>query len=162
MKRNYNHIYAKIVEDDNDLVGQIAYSLYKKSKIEYIENQHKGGRTLTDADLIPFNDVSSSNRSIDHYRTKAEQVFSNFIDTVLRNELSNYENQARLQQSEILKGIIRPLITPFWVNLATGILGSLIFAILIAIVCFIKDFGNIHFSMVVGEVKLREITHQRQ
>ena len=39
MQRNYNFIYSKLVEKDSDLIGHIAYSLYKKSKIEYIETQ---------------------------------------------------------------------------------------------------------------------------
>ena len=37
MERNYNFIYSKLVKKNEDLIGHIAYSLYKKSKIEYIE-----------------------------------------------------------------------------------------------------------------------------
>ena len=47
MQRNYNFIYSKLVEKDSDLIGHIAYSLYKKSKIEYIETQMGTGGALT-------------------------------------------------------------------------------------------------------------------
>jgi hypothetical protein len=35
-KANYNHIYNALVADDNDIVGKLAYSQYKRQKIEYI------------------------------------------------------------------------------------------------------------------------------
>ena len=37
MARQYNRIYGKIVQGENDIVGSIAYSLYKRHKIAYIE-----------------------------------------------------------------------------------------------------------------------------
>jgi len=147
MKRNYNHIFAKIVDDDYDLVGHIAYSLYKKSKIEYIENQHKGGKILTDMDLIPFNDVSSSASSIDNYRSKAEQIFRDFIDTVLGDELENQKDDAILKQIEILKSMIKSNDTSFGKNVWAGILSSFLFALFLAILYFIKNFGAINISL---------------
>lgn len=39
MKRNYNTIYSKRVANETDIVGHVAYSLYKESKIEYIKNR---------------------------------------------------------------------------------------------------------------------------
>ena len=37
MSRKYNFIYSKLVDDKDDIVGHIAYSLYKNEKIEFIE-----------------------------------------------------------------------------------------------------------------------------
>lgn len=41
MQRNYNFIYSKLVESENDLIGHIAYSLYKQQKIQHIEDFKK-------------------------------------------------------------------------------------------------------------------------
>ena len=30
--RKYNHIYQLLVQGDDDLIGQVAYTLYKKEK----------------------------------------------------------------------------------------------------------------------------------
>jgi len=63
MRRNYDSIYSKLVEKDADLTGHVAYSLYKRDKIEYIEKQKELGKTPTDADLVPFNEFSSTERA---------------------------------------------------------------------------------------------------
>lgn len=147
MQRNYNYIYSKIVEHDNDLVGHIAYSLYKKSKVEYIEKQKNDGKTPTDADLIPFNDFSSSEGSIESYKIKAELLVQNFIDNVLSEELSNYKSQAIQQQSEILKSIIKPLNTSFMKNVLAGVVASFIFTLILALIFFIRTFGDLNISL---------------
>lgn len=36
MARNYNYIYSQLVEDRKDIVGHIAYALYKEDKIAFI------------------------------------------------------------------------------------------------------------------------------
>ena len=36
MPRKYNFIYSRIVEGKGDIIGYIAYALYKDAKIEYI------------------------------------------------------------------------------------------------------------------------------
>lgn len=158
MHRNYNYIYSKIVEDDNDLVGHIAYSLYKKSKIEYIEKQKQDGKTPTDTDLIPFNDFSSSDGSIDSYKIKAELLVQNFIDNVLSEEFANYKNQAIQQQAEILKGIIKPLRTSFWMDVLTGIVASFLFTLILAILFFIKTFGDLNVSLKFEQKSTSENT----
>ena len=33
----HNYIYSEIVENENDMIGHIAYSLYKSNKIKYIQ-----------------------------------------------------------------------------------------------------------------------------
>ncbi len=37
MGRQYNYIYKKLVNSEDDLIGLIAYGIYKKHKIEFIE-----------------------------------------------------------------------------------------------------------------------------
>ena len=33
-----NFIYSKLVRDDDDIIGMVAYGIYKKHKIEFIES----------------------------------------------------------------------------------------------------------------------------
>lgn len=48
----YNFIYSKLVDDENDILGIIAYSLYKRQKIEYIRAiAEKFGREPTDSEF---------------------------------------------------------------------------------------------------------------
>ena len=54
-KVSYNHIYNALVADDNDIVGKLAYSQYKRQKIEYsLAFNEKHGELPNDATLRRF------------------------------------------------------------------------------------------------------------
>lgn len=36
-----NLIYSKLVEDDADIIGMVAYGIYKRHKIEFIDSIRK-------------------------------------------------------------------------------------------------------------------------
>ncbi len=38
IKGEYNFIYTTLVKDERDIIGIIAYGLYKRQKIEFIKN----------------------------------------------------------------------------------------------------------------------------
>lgn len=41
MEEIFNPIYKKLVDSDDDIIGHIAYSLYKADKLRYIEEYKK-------------------------------------------------------------------------------------------------------------------------
>ena len=52
MARKYNYIFKKLVDDETDLIGLVAYGLYKNNKIEYLEKfKDKNGREPTEDEL---------------------------------------------------------------------------------------------------------------
>ena len=59
MPRKYNYIYKLLVEDRGDIIGHIAYALYKEDKIEYINKfkEEHNNNEPTEDDLKPFNDI---------------------------------------------------------------------------------------------------------
>ncbi|RYE17944.1 MAG: hypothetical protein EOP45_14895 [Sphingobacteriaceae bacterium] len=56
LERKFSFLYSEIIEDENDMIGHIAYSLYKSNKITYIKqfNEDNGGKNPTEADLETF------------------------------------------------------------------------------------------------------------
>jgi hypothetical protein len=161
MQRNYNFIYSKLVEDDSDLIGLIAYSLYKKHKIEFIEKQKQDGKDVSDSDLIPFNDFSSSDSSLENYKIKAEIIMQGFIDNVLDETIEEIETSTVNRHSEILKSIIKPLTSGFWGNVWAGLLSAFIFAIILAVIAFLLQFQGAVFNIQV-EKPATEINNQRK
>lgn len=149
MQRNYNFIYSKLVEKDSDLIGHIAYSLYKKSKIEYIETQKQAGKTPTDVELIPFNDFSSTESSLESYRLKAELIIQGFIENALEEELESFKEQVVNNQIEILGEVVQPLVTPTWKNILIGVAGSFVFALISVAFYFIITYGNYSIKIKV-------------
>lgn len=152
MQRNYNTIYSKLVTNETDIVGHVAYSLYKESKIEYIEKQELKGSCVTDRDLIPFNHFSSSDSTVLNYKIRAELILQGFIDTILQEELKNYDKQLTNQQTETLKSIIKPLVPSFWNTIAIGVISSFVFALLIVLFTIIAEHRNSAIYITIGKV----------
>lgn len=151
MQRNYNFIYSKLVEKDSDLIGHIAYSLYKKSKIEYIETQKVAGKTPTDTELVPFNEFSSTESSLESYKLKATLIVQGFIESALAEELESYKEQAVNNQINILSEVIKPLVTPTWKNVLIGVVSSFVFALITIVFYFIITYGNYSIKVKVEQ-----------
>lgn len=72
-------MYYKLVKNDNDLVGQIAYAYYKKSKIEHIEDYRKKHNFAPDHnELLTWQGNHGVNTHVKMYREKAEKELSTF------------------------------------------------------------------------------------
>lgn len=81
-------VYKKIVKDDRDFVGLIAYGLYKKRKSELANNYRKKG--LSEAEITSklkeFHDQEvQGNDALDSYRSRAESLLN---DMLLKSQMS--------------------------------------------------------------------------
>lgn len=137
MQKEFNNIYQKLVSDKNDIVGHIAYSLYKQDKINFIKDKEENEITITDAELIPFHELSSTDSSIESYTIKAELILQAFFESTFEEMATDMEQQAIANQAQILKDIIAPIKPNFWKRVWSGLVTALIFALLLALIAFI-------------------------
>lgn len=81
MSKNYCNIYKKLVQSDSDMVGHIAYSVYKSEKVQYIDEykQHNNTNIVPDNIINKFVAGRDNKKSIEHYREIAEKILSAFI-----------------------------------------------------------------------------------
>ena len=79
MQKEFNFIYDKLVTDRNDILGHIAYSIYKQEKTAFIKSKEEKGETISRNILDPFHEISASNASIESYKIKAELVMQVFF-----------------------------------------------------------------------------------
>lgn len=146
MPRKYSFIYTKLVRNDADIVGHIAYAVYKSEKIKYIEQLKTGlGREVEEDDLKPFHDICSSDDNIAKYRFMASQILRSFLDSTLSESIQNMERACIENHSQILSGIIEPLKpkrkwVAFWHGVLQSVAGAFLFALLIAAFMFIKTY----------------------
>jgi hypothetical protein len=112
VERKFSFLYSKIVEDENDMIGHIAYSLYKTEKINFIKSfkDSHGGKVPTEADLESFHLASIGH--IPALRIQAEQLLSNFTGIALNESIAEIEQKAIANQHVILSDIIKPIIPP--------------------------------------------------
>ena len=103
-ERNYNYIFSKLVNAEDDVVGLLAYAIYKQQKIEYIEDFTKkhDGRGPTDEELAPFNELTSQNKQIENYKNIAETRFGDFLDRLMRRHLEEFKEAQKTAHKEAL------------------------------------------------------------
>jgi len=89
----YNTIYETLTADPNDLVGALAYIIYKKQKVEFCKN-HPGGAPGR-AELDNFHRIASLQTSIDSYRAQAEALAQAFLTVALDDLADRTENETR-------------------------------------------------------------------
>ena len=134
MARNYNCIYKQLVEDKDDIVGHIAYSLYKQDKVEYINRfKEENGREPGEDELKPFHDASCLDGSIERYKESAINLLGSFLDETL----SQTAHQLETEYEKHLEDVIKPLKTKWWEAIIQSVIGAFVFAILLAAFVFI-------------------------
>ncbi len=149
MQRQYNFIYEKLVENENDIIGHIAYALYKADKIKYIktfESEHGSGQ-FSEEDLQHFHEISCIDNNVDRYRLQAVQILQNFLDNALAETTTQIEKDVESRQKEILSRIIEPLKPKsksriFWNGVWQSIVGAFIFALIVAAFAFIATYSG--------------------
>lgn len=81
MAEKYCNIYSKLVQGDGDMVGHIAYSLYKAEKVRHIcdhKETHKV-EVVPDEVVQEFAAGRDNQTSLEHYRGMAETILQRFI-----------------------------------------------------------------------------------
>lgn len=147
MARSYNFIYKKLVKSDEDLIGHIAYSLYKSDKIQYIEQfkANNNGKELDESDIKLFNDVSNIDHAVDRYRNTAVAILQNFTSCILDAQVdsmqADYENY--------LKKVIKPLKTKWWEAIVQSVIGAFVFAIILAAFAFVVQYKGSDLKVTI-------------
>lgn len=149
MARKYNYIRQKLVENDADIIGHIAYSLYKKDKMQYIrqwEDKHPN-EELTEDILDSYHVSTSLSGPCEGYRQRAETVLISFLDASLNEITENVEGDAMLRHKEMIESAVASNIPkhPWWTAIAQGVLSSLFFTLISILIIYAYKTGFITF-----------------
>lgn len=132
-EERYNYIFSELVNDEDDILGQLAYSVYKRQKIEYIHAfKERNGTDPLDCDLAAFHDISNSSSQLEAYRTQATRLATNFLESSLSTETDElaafYSSRAANE--------IRMARPGFWKGAAQSLVGSGLFTLLVGCLVF--------------------------
>lgn len=150
MSKSYNYIFRDLVHDENDLVGLIAYGLYKKHKIEFIESfkAENSGQDPSEDDCKAFAMVSCTQSSLKHYRATAESLLQQITLTAAREEINSFEDdmlrQYRSEISLAIKSDRNDTLTAFarvvrknqpgwWSSVIASVVGAFAFSVFVYI-----------------------------
>ena len=111
MSRKYSFIFSSLVENESDIVGHIAYALYKSDKVKYIQSFKDNNSTdPTEEDLCAFHSVSSQEDSIKKYRIVASLILKDFLDETLDESIREIEDECNNRHLELIKDVMTPLL----------------------------------------------------
>lgn len=135
--KKYNYIYQELVDNDNDLVGMIAYALYKNEKIKYIKKITEESGSISDTQIDNYN--TSSMIRIDDYENKAINLFTEFINTII-------DKKVRLSE-ELIKEVVEKTASPKgfvnWARVITqNIISAFIYTVIIGSILLYVWFMN--------------------
>lgn len=127
--RKYNYIYDKIVQEPGDITGLVAYSLYKKQKVEYVSGlKEQYGRDPSDVELATFHTVSC--QQIKNYRQDADLKIKAVYEETSRAYRANMRKIYDEELKERLKGTLKG-------GILASVLGSFVTALIIVMMSFI-------------------------
>lgn len=90
----YNFIYKKLAQGPDDVVGALAYALYKEEKLAYVKDfEESRGSAPADADLQEFHRMTNMPQRIDAYKQQAERLLQEFLEDALVIVLQEREKQ---------------------------------------------------------------------
>lgn len=126
MADGYNYIFKQLVSNDDDFVGMVAYTLYKRQKIEWIarfvgEQQRPPNDLEIEAGFISFSTMPSQLQS---YREQAVQLLDCFLDNALSDKLEEATEQIR--DAAIVQAVKKTFGQSVWENIVAGLAASLI------------------------------------
>lgn len=130
MSDNVKHsgIYERLVKDDHDLLGQVAYSIYKARKREFIINkQIELGIPKVPDEVVDVFVNAQTDYTLDLYRHQAENFFREFLDNSYGREIDEEKHQLNeeyLRKYEYLSNIVKP---NWWYGVLQSFVASFLF-----------------------------------
>lgn len=150
-----NHrIYGELVESEKDLIGLLAYGLYKRHKIDFLQSfETDKGRKPTDDGLRPFILAASVDNQLTRYRDDAARLLDEFSEELLTQQANEIRESIRAG-SEVLREI-RKLDKPLWHDVKANLWAAFISAtITLAIVVGILAW-NIGLESMLKELAVK-------
>ncbi|MDI5837887.1 hypothetical protein [Shewanella xiamenensis] len=123
-----HNIFDDMIENDNDFVGKVAYSLYKQEKVGWVKHyHHKNNVYPTKVEIQKFfHEPAARPESIKRFRNEAEVVVNKFINITLSEELTSYKES--LKDDAVLRQIKKPFKISVMENITAALLASIITA----------------------------------
>ncbi len=93
----HNVMYEKLVENPDDIVGQLAYCMYKQSKQQYLQQfASRNKRQPSDAEVR--NHVHCAELpAVDMYKDTANNLFNDYLAQAIQDKLDEMEEQYKAE-----------------------------------------------------------------
>lgn len=142
-------IYNKLVKNDDDILGIIAFGIYKKQETKWIDDFKKSNNgTVPDKPAyISFLRIVGTEQQLRSYKEKATEIAELFAKNLYENELSQIQQQVEThlekfqteldtQYEEDFQRATKKFSPDFRTGVYQSIVGSVFFVLLIGLIFF--------------------------
>lgn len=138
--------YSLYVRHEADLIGLVAYSLYKQHKISFLKNEHVRTKKPATPEIVKaFCDAYSEPNQVALLRGKAE----NLLEELNEELLDDAVNGLNIQYNDRLKKELKEG-TPFWKSVRYSVAGNIATGIVFASIIWV---ANANFDQVLDALK---------
>lgn len=143
----YRCVFKELVSDEIDLVGLVAYALYKRQKIEWLKSidETHGGR-IDETVHEQLRQFCILPTQLGQYRAQASHLIESFIVTTTSQKLRALERSIRDD------ALIRAATKSFWRGVAEGIVSG------VATLLLSVSLTGVAWVMVAGPDHLLQAT----
>lgn len=150
---SHHGIFAALVQDDTDLVGHVAYALYKRDKLKFCDEEFgRSGNGPTEVDINVFIRACKLDTRIAAYRAEAERLLEQMTEYVLEDAFEKIQEDSQ-------KELIAKLSAGKSWGRAIGeeFVGSVVVALVWAAIVLLVATNQVGFTKVVGDAMGKDI-----
>ena len=116
----YNSVYDRLVKDENDILGQIAYAIYKSHKKAFIIRKQEGlGLSPGPREVVDDYVLNQTDEMLNVYKSHAEKLARAFLDASYGKQLD--------QEMKALRRALLP--RSWWYGVGQSIAASFLFVL---------------------------------
>lgn len=136
MSNNYNEMYEKLVLNDKDFTGMIAYAIYKSEKRETIRNG---------LDVAAFTALKLQKHEVNKYRNDANQLVTLFLQTAADDKIKSIKKEIskkinKIAVEDLPKDTLGARLLTWHNAGASGIIGNFWTGVIVAVfIWFMAD-----------------------
>ncbi|MBQ7456971.1 MAG: hypothetical protein IJS54_05165 [Desulfovibrio sp.] len=139
--KRYSFIYNNLVKDSKDLVGLVAYSIYKQEKIKYIRYFEKSKRRQPKTEELYEFYIQAQNR-IDQYKNIAASRVNEFYDEIYRLHISDIK-------TDYDKKLFKSRVFGWGAAITQSIIGSLLGTIIIGAIIILLLYSRYGLEWII-------------
>ncbi|MEZ8657735.1 hypothetical protein AB6D68_01335 [Vibrio cyclitrophicus] len=158
MTKQYNQIYNKLVKKPEDVFGIVAYSVYKRQKIDFINQatSEDGKEHPTKEELATFTEISNSEPQLAFYEEAAASLLQNYTDITESESLkeieTDYNEQLAQNKKEYERKLRNAKSTNFFYGVAQSMVASGLVILALGVLTFFVWSTQLGIKPVIEQV----------
>lgn len=139
-----NFIYDKLVRDENDFHGLVAYGLYKRHKIDFIKKikDETGKDYVPEEDLKSFHLSSNTPSQLEAYMLQAERLLSDTFISMMQDQVEKEVDAIHRDIKNDIKSVLPGWGKTLIISVVSSIIASAITALILMFVSFKTHFDD--------------------